>query len=72
MTAMELARDLRKLVRFRFLTVDKYSVKLWHAKPQFNRKSGYWIGRDVRGFIDIEDAKLIAPLDFSTAIVEVP
>ena len=71
-TAEELAEKLRKAVRFRYMTVDRFSVKLWRTrKPHFSREGGFWVGGDSCGFIDLADAKLIAPADFRTAIVEV-
>ena len=44
-TAEELAEKLRRAVRFRYMTVDRFSVKLWRTrKPHFSREGGFWVG----------------------------
>lgn len=71
-TVIELAEELRKVVRFRYLTVDKYSVKLWDGpRPKFSHDGGFWVGGRSCGFIDLDSVKLLAPLKYSTAIEEV-
>ena len=71
-TAIELTEELRKVVRFRYLTGDKYSVKLWDGpRPKFNHDGGSWVGSKSCGFIDLDSVKLLAPLKYSTAIEEV-
>ena len=71
-TAETIARMLSKVMRFRYLTVDRYSVKLWRRqKPMFCHDGGFWVGTDSCGFLDLEDVRIIAPLKYSTAIVEV-
>lgn len=73
-TAIVLAEDLRKVIRFRYLTVDRHSVKLWKTRPRFSFMSRTWIGNspsDWCGAVDTVAADLIVPLDFSVAIVEV-
>lgn len=72
-TANELAAELRKVMRFRFLTVDRHSVKLWSERPRFILGSRTWLGDAATwcGALSFESVELIAPLDHSKAIVEV-
>lgn len=68
----DMAIVLRKCVRFRWLTADMYSVKLWRDEhPHYDVRGQRWIGEGCCGFVDLDDAKLIAPLSMSTAITEV-
>lgn len=71
-TVGELVEELRKVIRFRYLTVDKYSVKLWSgSRPKFNHDGGFWVGCRSCGFLDLDSTKLLAPIKYSTAIEEV-
>lgn len=71
-TVIELAEELRKVARFRYLTADRYSVKLWDCtRPRFNQDGEFWVGEKSCGFLDLDSLKLLAPLKYSTAIVEV-
>lgn len=72
MNAVELAYELRKVIRFRFLTVDRYSVKLWNGtRPWFCKDGGFWAGEESCGFLDLGNVKSLAPLRYPEAIVEV-
>lgn len=68
----DMAIVLRKCVRFRWLTADMYSVKLWRdERPHYDARGRRWVGEGCCGFADLDDAALIAPLRMSSAITEV-
>ena len=66
-----LADELRRLVRFRFLTVDRHSIKLWMRRPRYDRKAAAWIGDSGCGFLDLGAAGLSGVEDYDAEIVEV-
>ena len=72
-TVLEFAMELRKVARFRFLTVDRLSMKLWKGKPRYDFAMKAWVGSPDAwcGAISLEAAKVIAPVDLSKAILEV-
>ena len=69
----QLASGLRRFVRFRYLTVDRLSVKLWNEMPRFDFSTKVWVGSPSAwcGAVDAKAVMMPVPDDFSAAIQEV-
>ena len=72
MTLEELARELRKIFRFRYLTAADYKhegpicVDLWEYKPQFHESDCTWNGLHRRELLySFDMAQLACTIDLS-------
>lgn len=67
MTLKELTRELRKIFKFKYLTVSNtngWCINVWkYYKPEWNDSDGEWIGCYLA--FDIYPDELICELDFS-------
>ncbi len=57
-TLQELADDLRRTIRFRYLTADKYGVKLWSERPRYFQGTRSWGGSETSWCGAVADAAL--------------
>lgn len=70
MTLRELAADMRKLVKFNYMTVENYrssiAIIMWIAKPTF--KHSFWSGIKNQSeviLLALRDFELVPDLDLS-------
>lgn len=62
MTLEEFGKELKKFVKFKYIAIDQYSIKLYDSEPIFNSSYRAWEGKSV-GHLD--KSKFIKDLDLS-------
>ena len=71
MTLKELAHELRRLFRFRYLTVEDYKgegpecIGLWMDEPEFSEMTKAWVTHHCYLFDSFETSDLAVDLDLS-------
>ncbi len=51
MTLEELGKELKKFTKFKYITVDQFSIKLYNSQPTYNSSCRFWEGKSV-SYID--------------------
>ena len=72
-TAVELAKNLRRSIGFRYLTIDAGGIRMWGEKPHYDSHSRRWVAPSAAwiGAISLDAVKLLYPLRFRDSLVEV-
>ena len=73
----DIARHMLPIIDFRYITADKYSVKLWDTRPSYDNRSRSWHGDscvcmlDLIGKVNLEEYRVNKMISYSRAIKEV-
>ena len=77
MELKDISRQLLPIIDFRFITADRFSVKLWTGKPTYDNRSKCWTGDtcvcmlDLIGKVNLENYRATKMIAYSKAIEEV-
>ena len=62
MTLEELGKELRRFIKFKYITADQFCIRMYNTKPTYNSSCRYWEGVKVAL---IEKQELSIELDLS-------
>lgn len=47
MTLEELGKELRRFIKFKYITADQFCIRMYDKKPTYNSSCRYWEGVQV-------------------------
>lgn len=73
----EIINAVKPILQFRYVTVDRVSVKFWTEKPTYNNRCRLWVGDsccgmfDLIGKVNLEEYRVNKMISYARALKEV-